>query len=311
MTGQVVVLTGGVGGAKLVEGLVNVVPPQDVIAIVNTGDDFEHLGLAISPDLDTLLYTLAGLTDRERGWGRTDESWRCMDAVRALGGPDWFQLGDTDLATHLVRTMRLREGASLSAITRELYSRLGIAATLLPMSDEPVSTIVDTDEGTLSFQHYFVKRRCEPVVRGVSFAGAASARPARGVTEAILSDRTSAVLIAPSNPWLSIDPILAVPAIRAALRDCAAPVVAVSPLVGGKAVKGPTDKLMRELGLPVTDVTITDHYAGLIDAILVDGIAPSKVGPIACAACDTLMNDLDAKSRVARAALALAASLGA
>lgn len=310
MTKRVVVLTGGVGGAKFVEGLVHAMPPQDVVAIVNTGDDFEHLGLAISPDLDTLLYTLSGLTDRQRGWGREDESWRCMEAVRALGGPDWFQLGDTDLATHLVRTMRLREGATLSEVTRDLRERLGIDAELIPMSDDAVGTIVYTDEGALSFQHYFVKRRCEPVVRGVSFAGSPVARPAPGVINAILSDRTAAVFLAPSNPWLSIDPILAVPEIREALRDCPAPVVAVSPLVGGKAVKGPTDKLMRELGLPVTDAAIADHYAGLIDAMLVDDRQAPATLSVPHAACDTLMSDRAAKARVARAALALAGSVG-
>jgi LPPG:FO 2-phospho-L-lactate transferase len=305
----VVVLTGGVGGAKLVLGLSQVMPAEEVIAVVNTGDDFSHLGLHISPDIDTQLYTLAGKANAAQGWGREGESWAFMDMLRSLGGEDWFALGDGDLALHVLRTRRLARGESLSAITGDFARAWGLAQTILPMSDQRVETRVLSDEGDLPFQTYFVERRCQPAVRAITFAGAAAARPAPGVCEAITAATTRAVLIAPSNPWLSIDPILAVPGIREALFATKAPVVAISPIVGGQAVKGPTAKLMRELGLEVANATLTAHYRGVIDALLIDQRDASGDLPIPHAVCDTLMHSLADRIRVAEAALRLADSL--
>ena len=309
MSGDVIVLTGGVGGAKLVLGLAHAVPPASVTAIVNTGDDFAHMGLRISPDIDTLLYTLAGKANAAQGWGREGESWGFMAALRSLGGEDWFALGDGDLALHVLRTARLAAGESLSAVTAAFARAWDIGATILPMSDDPIATEVDSDEGMLAFQYYFVARRCEPVVRAVRFSGAENARPAAGVIEAIARPGNRAILIAPSNPFLSVDPILAVPGIRAALAAARAPVIAVSPIVGGKAVKGPTAKLMTELGLDVGAPAIARHYAGVIDGLLVDERDPPAEIGIASARADTLMHTLDDRIRVAHAALALADKL--
>lgn len=304
---RIVVLTGGVGGAKLVLGLIHAVPAADVTAIVNTGDDFEHLGLTVSPDIDTLLYTLSGKANAAQGWGREGETWGFMAALRELGGEDWFQLGDGDLALHVLRSMALRQGEPLSAVTGRFARSWGIAATVLPMSDDPVRTVVTTDEGLLPFQRYFVARRCEPAVSAIRFEGAEEARPASGVVEAIAAAET--ILVAPSNPFLSVDPVLAVPGIREALAETRAPVVAVSPIVGGKAVKGPTTKLMAELGMEASAAAIAGHYAGLIDGLLVDERDPPVALPVAEDRCDTLMHSLDDRVRVARAALALAERL--
>ena len=309
MSGRVVVLTGGVGGAKLVLGLQQVLDPAQITAIVNTGDDFTHLGLNISPDIDTLLYTLAGLANAAQGWGREAESWSFMAALRALGAQDWFALGDGDLALHVLRTMGLARGETLSVITARFAKAWGIGVTMLPMSDTAVATHLDTDEGVLPFQRYFVERRCAPVVKRVTFAGAAQAVPAPGVVEAILADETTAILIAPSNPYLSVDPILAVPGIRAALRAARAPVVAVSPIVGGDAVKGPTAKLMRELGIAVSPQAVRAHYGDVLDGMLVDERDGITGIDIAHLSLDTLMKSLDDRVRVATAALTLAGQL--
>jgi LPPG:FO 2-phospho-L-lactate transferase len=275
---KVAVLTGGVGGAKLVLGLTQIMPPADITAIINTGDDFVHLGLPISPDIDTLLYTLSGKANAEQGWGREGESWAFMAALKSLGGADWFNLGDGDLALHISR---------------------------LPMSDDRVATVIESDIGKLPFQNYFVEHRCAPVVHSIEFSGAQAARPATGVTDAL--SRADVILIAPSNPWLSIDPILAVPGIADALRAAAAPVVAVSPLVGGTAVKGPTAKLMAELGLPVTNASIATHYQGLIGGLLIDD--GDDAPDLAFARTETLMLTLTDRERVAQAAVNLALSL--
>jgi LPPG:FO 2-phospho-L-lactate transferase len=309
MNGRVTVLTGGVGGAKLVLGLCHLLPPGDVTIIVNTGDDFRHLGLAISPDIDTLLYTLAGKAHAVQGWGREGESWNFMAAVRSLGGEEWFALGDGDLALHVLRTDRLHQGDKLSAIIADFARAWGIGAEVLPMSDDPVATRVLTPEGELEFQHYFVKFRCEPPVQAIRFAGAETARCAPRVEQALRDTGSRAILIAPSNPYLSIDPILAVPGIRLALIQSKVPVVAVSPLVGGDAVKGPTAKLMRELGLEVSVHTIAQHYGGLIDGMLIDERERPDALECPHARADTLMKTLDDRTRVARAALALADSI--
>ena len=304
------VLTGGVGGAKLVLGLQHVVEPASITAIVNTGDDFRHFGLAVSPDIDTLLYTLSGKANAAQGWGRAGETWSFMAAARELGGPGWFQLGDGDLALHILRSDALARGRTLSEVTRGFATAMGIEAVVLPMSDDPVATMVETDEAVLQFQRYFVEFRCEPEVRTIRFEGAAISSPAPGVIEAITSPNTQAILVAPSNPFLSIDPILVVPGIAEALTAALAPIVAVSPIVGGQAVKGPTAKLMREFGLKIDAATIAGHYAPWLDGILVDERDPEPTLSIPCGRADTLMNDLPDRIRVARAALDLARRIG-
>ena len=303
---RVVVLTGGVGGAKLVLGLSRITASDALTAIVNTGDDFQHLGLHISPDIDTLLYTLSGKANSAQGWGREGESWSFMAALRELGGEDWFQLGDGDLALHVARTHALTQGQSLSQITARFAAQWGIATRILPMSDQAVATILDTDQGRLEFQRYFVEQRCAPAVRRIMFEGVTHAVPAPGVIEAIQS--ADAVLLAPSNPFLSVDPLLAVPGIGSAIEQTKAPVIAVSPLVGGTAVKGPTAKLMQELGMAVDNDSIARHYAGLIDAILIDNGDRCDAPDVVVGRCATLMTTLDDKIRVAQAALDLAIS---
>ena len=303
MNERVVVLTGGVGGAKLVEGLQQVVPGPQLTAIVNTGDDFEHLGLPISPDIDTLLYTLAGLANTSLGWGREGETWSFMAAIKSLGGEEWFNLGDGDLALHVLRRMAKDGGQPLSAIVKGFARHWGIGLAILPMSDDPVATWLETDAGLLSFQRYFVQQRCEPRVSAIRFEGAEQAKPALGVVEALAA--ADMILLAPSNPWLSIDPLLAVPGLYRALKDRRAPLIAVSPLVGGKAVKGPTAKLMGELGIQVTNQSIADHYGDLLDGMVVhEGDAAS--GNLAIGVTDTLMKQAEDRRRVALAAMDLA-----
>jgi LPPG:FO 2-phospho-L-lactate transferase len=302
----VVVLTGGVGGAKLVDGLYRTLPAGTLSAIVNTGDDFVHLGLSVSPDIDSLLYLLSGQANRTLGWGREGESWNFMDALRGLGGPGWFNLGDGDLALHVMRSEALRSGQTLTAITAQFAAAWSLDLAVLPMSDGVVATWLDTDQGALAFQDYFVACQCKPVVRAVRYMGAKLAEPSAEVVDALSDAR--AIVIAPSNPWLSIDPILAVPAIRQALRDRTVPVIAVSPLVQGKAVKGPTAKLMAELGIEATNASIAAHYTGLIDGMVTHDGDDTPTG-LAIAVTDTLMHDEGDRSRVAKAALDLAARL--
>lgn len=312
MSGQVIALSGGIGGAKLALGLDRVLAPGELTIIANTGDDFRHLGLHISPDIDTLLYTLAGLDDPVKGWGRRDESWTFMRALAELGGETWFQLGDGDLAIHVERTRCLAAGETLSQVTDALRRRLGIGARIVPMSDEPVATRVQTDEGWLDFQHYFVRRRCEPRVIGLYFAGADTARMAPAAAAALADPALRAVILCPSNPYLSIDPILAVPGMRAALAGCAAPVIAVSPIIAGQAVKGPTAKMMAELGLEPSAATVARHYEGLIDAFVVDEAdAGLAIAGVHVAATPTLMRSLDDKQRLARFVLGLSDGLAA
>lgn len=306
MSARVVVLTGGVGGAKLVLGLTMVCPSEDITAIVNTGDDFRHMGLAVSPDIDTLLYTLSGKSNNVLGWGREGESWNFMEAAKSLGGDGWFLLGDGDLALHVLRTHMLQKSLRLNEITANFATSWGLNLDIKPMSDDPVATQLSTDAGDLPFQRYFVEQRCEPVVREIHFEGADVAHPAPGVLDAISDLKTSAILIAPSNPWLSIDPILAVPGIREALANASAPVVAVSPIVGGQAIKGPTAKLMKELGLEVTNQSIAAHYAGIIDGLLLDERDSAEGLSVAYASTNTLMLTLEDRVRVAQEALALA-----
>ena len=267
---HIIALCGGVGGAKLAFGLTRLLAPEQLTIIVNTGDDFDHLGLAISPDIDTVAYTLSDLADRERGWGRKDESWNFMAALGAIGGADWFNLGDRDLAMHVERTRRLAAGESLSRITTELAAALGIRHAVFPMSDDPVRTVVETADGDLAFQLYFVRDHCQPVVNAVRYDGAAHARPSPGLAAALAREDVAAVVICPSNPHLSIDPILALPGVRAQLTALRAPIVAVSPLIGGAALKGPAAKLMRELGAQPSVVALARHYDGLLDGLVID-----------------------------------------
>ncbi len=266
---KIAALAGGVGGAKLADGLAQILSPEDLTIIVNTGDDFEHLGLFISPDLDTICYTLAGLANPETGWGRREETFNLLENLQKLGGPDWFRLGDQDMATHLERTRRLREGQTLSQITSEFCRIWGVKHTVLPMSDQPVNTMVETTEdGELAFQEYFVQRKCQPTVKGFRFAGIESALPAPGVLNAIkLAD---AIVICPSNPWVSIDTILALPAIRPLLST--KKVVAVSPIIGGRTVKGPAAKMYTELGLPPSALTVARHYSDILSGFILDSM---------------------------------------
>jgi LPPG:FO 2-phospho-L-lactate transferase len=309
--GLVLALSGGIGGAKLALGLSRILPPGRLVVVANTGDDFEHLGLAISPDLDTLMYTLAGIDNPETGWGLRSETWTFMAALAALGGEAWFRLGDGDLATHVERTRRLNAGETLSRITDDFCRRLGVHTKILPMSDDRVRTRLRTAAGWLEFQDYFVRRRCEPEVAELAYEGAATARPQAEFIAALADARVRAVLICPSNPFLSIDPILALPGVREALTASPAPVVAVSPIVGGRAVKGPTAKMMMELGLPVTAAAVAWHYGDLIDGYLVDhGDAGTVAGPgVAVATAATLMTTLADRDALARDVLALADAL--
>ena len=306
--GPVLALSGGIGGAKLALGLYRVLPPDTLTIVANPGDDFEHLGLAISPDLDTLLYTLSGQDNPELGWGRKGETWTFMAALEALGGESWFRLGDGDLATHVERTRRLHAGEHLSGVIDDFRRRLGIRARLLPASDDPVRTRLRTDRGWLDFQPYFVGLHCEPVVAEIVFAGADAAQPQPEFLAALADPALCAVVICPSNPFISIDPILAVPGVRAALRDCVAPVVAVSPIIGGRAVKGPTAKMMAELGLPVDAAAVARHYGDIIDVYVADEADAAGVGgldmPVVLAR--TLMVSLVVRAALARTVLAAA-----
>ena len=265
---MIVVLAGGIGAARFLEGLAAVMPPEQITVIVNTGDDDEFHGLHVSPDVDTVLYTLAGIVDRERGWGIADDTFACLDSLSSLGLETWFRLGDHDLATHLVRTERLRQGVTLSAATDELRRSLGVSSRILPMSDDPARTRLRTAAGMLRFQEYFVKLRQEPEVLEADFSEAARSRPAPGVLEAIAE--CDGVIVAPSNPILSIGPILSVPGIREALRATPARVAAVSPIVGGRALKGPADRNLASLGLGASAAAVAELYRDFLDAFVLD-----------------------------------------
>jgi LPPG:FO 2-phospho-L-lactate transferase len=306
VTESIAVLTGGVGGAKLVDGLYRILEPGRLSAIVNTGDDFIHMGLSVSPDIDSLLYLLSGQANRTVGWGREGESWNFMASLRGLGGPGWFNLGDGDLALHVLRSEALRSGETLTSVTSRFATAWSLGLAVLPMSDGTVATWLDTDEGPLPFQEYFVARQCKPAVAAVRYEGAGKAEATDQVIGALAG--ASAIVIAPSNPWLSIDPILAVPAIGQALRARSAPVVAISPLVQGKAVKGPTGKLMAELGIDPTNGSIAAHYDGLIDGMVIHDGDDAPPG-LEVATTDTMMREERDRCRVGAVALGLARRL--
>jgi LPPG:FO 2-phospho-L-lactate transferase len=300
---KVAVLSGGVGGARFLRGLLGVVPPAGVTNVGNVADDLEVLGLRVSPDLDSILYTLTGRSDDERGWGRADESWRALETVAELGGDDWFKLGDRDLGLHLVRTELLRAGVPLHEATERLARALGLGARLLPATDDPVRTFLETPAGTFPFQTWFVARGHRDEVDALHYAGAPDSTPAPGVLEALAA--ADVVLIAPSNPYVSIGPILAVPGIRGALERTAAPCVAVSPLVGGRAVKGPADRMLLRLAGGTTPANVASCYEGLLDALVLDEAdAPAALPPgVRPVATRTLMTDFEAARRLAAAAL--------
>ena len=309
---RVVAFSGGIGGAKLALGLYRTLPPDRLMVVCNTGDDFEHLGLSISPDLDTVMYTLAGVANPETGWGRANETWTFMQALEQLGGETWFRIGDGDLATHVERTRRLAAGESLSAISDDFRRRLAVHAQVVPMCDEPVRTMVETEDGVLPFQRYFVERRCAPRVAGFEFRGASDARPPPALRKALGSEQLEAVVICPSNPFISIDPILAVPGMRAEIAARRAPVVAVSPIIGGHAVKGPTAQMMVQLGIPTSAGAVAEHYRGLLDGLVLDHADADQARAIdlPCLVTRTLMVSEDDKRTLASEVLAFARRIG-
>ncbi|HMZ41910.1 MAG TPA: 2-phospho-L-lactate transferase [Anaerolineales bacterium] len=300
---KITALAGGVGGAKLAHGLAQILSPQDLTIIVNTGDDFEHLGLSICPDLDTVCYTLAGLANPETGWGRVNETWNTIANIEKLGGPNWFRLGDQDIATHLERTRRLKGGETLSQITKDFCKAWGIQPTILPMTDAPVRTIVDSDEGELAFQEYFVHRQCGPKVKGFRFDGVEAAEPAFGVREAVES--ADAIIICPSNPWVSVDPILRV------IPLPKKKIVAVSPIIGGKTVKGPAAKMYAELGIEPSALAVAEHYRDLLSGFVLDNVDAHLSDKIRTRTLvtDTLMNSLTDRARLAMDVLHFIGSL--
>lgn len=308
---MIVALAGGVGGAKLAAGLATVLPPEELLIAVNVGDDFEHLGLTVCPDIDTVTYTLAGIANRTQGWGLEGETWNFMAMLRDLGGEDWFNLGDRDMALHVLRTQRLKT-QTLSTVTADIAASLGICHRIAPVSDDPVRSMVETDEGELAFQDYFVRRRCEPRFLSIRYDRADVATPSPTLAEAFSNPALEAIIICPSNPFLSIGPILAIPGIRRALETRRVPVIAVSPFIGGKAVKGPAAKIMNERGFEATPSAVVDYYAGLLDGLVIDhaDAALPCTGP-AILADDTLMRDAADRERLARITLDFARSVRA
>ena len=307
----VLALCGGVGGAKLALGLYRTLNADRLTLVVNTGDDFEHLGLHISPDMDTVLYTLAELSNKKTGWGRENETWTFMSVLKELGGEDWFQLGDGDLALHVERTRRLLAGQRLSEVSELLGQRLGLDTRIVPMSDDPVQTVVHTPDGALPFQVYFVRDRCQHTVKEINFEGAECAAPTPVFVEQLENPSLRAVVICPSNPYLSVDPILALPGIRDALRTCAAPVIAVSPIVRGEALKGPTTKIMRELGVARNNAAIAHHYEEIIDGLIIDEADSEDLDTITlpCIATATIMENLNDRISLAQSVLDFAERL--
>jgi LPPG:FO 2-phospho-L-lactate transferase len=299
---KIVALAGGVGGAKLADGLARCLPPENLTIIVNTGDDFIHWGLNISPDLDTVCYTLAGLANPETGWGRREESWQVFQQMERLGAESWFRLGDKDLATHLERTRRLKAGEPLSTITRDFCQRWGVEPLILPMSDTPLATMVQTVEfGELAFQEYFVHKQCQPQVTGFRFAGADSATPAPGVLATL--QQADALIICPSNPWVSIDPILQILPQDGSWRRF--PIVAVSPIIGGATVKGPAAKMYAELGITPSATAVAQHYAGLLAGFVIDAVDANLAEEVRALGIqpsiqNTLMKSAEDRERLAK-----------
>lgn len=306
--------TGGVGGAKLALGLSKLLNADELAFVVNTADDFQHLGLHISPDLDTLIYTLAGENNAQTGWGRRDESWQFMHSFSALGGETWFQLGDKDLAMHVERTRRLAAGQTLGQVTAALAGSFGLVHRILPMSNDAVRTVVRTERGSMAFQHYFVRERCDPVVRGFDFEGIERARVNPEIEDWLGAPELGGVILCPSNPFVSIDPILSLPGLRERLRTCTAPVIAVSPIVGGAAIKGPTAKIMSELSLPSTATWVAGHYHDFLRGFVLDVEdmaleADVQALGMMTVVTNTVMRTLDDRVRLAQTCLELTAQL--
>jgi LPPG:FO 2-phospho-L-lactate transferase len=310
------VLSGGVGGAKLVLGLHEVLDPGQLQIVANTGDDFEHLGLPICPDMDTLMYTLAGTVNPATGWGLTDESWHFMDALEKLGGATWFRLGDRDLATHARRRELLDAGQTLSEVTATLFRESGLLCPIYPMSDSPIRTKIKTTTEIFDFQDYFVRLKAEPKVKELIYTGCEQASGSPGALAALQASNLAAIIITPSNPWLSIDPILSLSDIKSTITNSSVPVVGISPIVGGKAIKGPTAKLMQELGMDVSAYSIAEHYKGILDGLIIDQqdadqhAAIEKLG-IRVGITNTVMKTLDDKKALAEFTLAFAKKLHA
>ena len=298
---KIVALAGGVGGAKLVQGLATILSPEELTVVVNTADDFQHFGLRICPDLDTVCYTLAGTANSQTGWGLKRDTWNALQGIQSLGGPDWFRIGDRDLATHLERTRRLDRGEPLSSVMASFCQRWGVRPRVLPMTDEPVATVLRTNEGELEFQEYFVHRQCRPQVASIAFRGILAASPAPGVVQALRS--ADAVIFCPSNPWVSIDPILSVPGILGAIVPARA--MAVTPIVGGHALKGPAAKMFRELGLESSAAAVAGHYGSRIGSFVLDTAdadlaARIRASGMRVLVCNTLMPGISERRRLAR-----------
>lgn len=301
---SILALSGGVGGAKLASGLAQCLSPDELLIVANTADDFRHLGLHIAPDMDSVMYALADRNDQQRGWGLKDESWRCMEQMQAIGGPSWFSLGDKDLATHLLRSSLINDGASLSAASATLCAGFGVAHPLVPMSDDPVQTIVHSVEGRLAFQEYFVARQCEPQVSGFEFEGIAQANPQVDYWRALNNELTSGIIICPSNPFVSVEPLLALSGVRDALAKLTIPIVAVSPIVGGQALKGPAAKMLAELGLEVSALSVAQHYQGLVTHFVLDSVDASLTRDVEALGMQVLVCDSIMRDRASQKALA-------
>lgn len=313
---KVLALSGGVGGARLAAGLAAVLPEGGLSVVANTGDDFEHLGFHVSPDVDTLLYTLSGLNNEETGWGRAGETWSFLAELERLGLETWFRIGDRDLAVHAYRTLALRSNRTLTAITADLGAKLGATAAVVPMSDDRVRTVLETDAGRLPFQEYFVRRRCAPAIREIRFEGADEARPSPAVARLLENRDPHAIIICPSNPFLSIGPMLSIPGFAGGLAEAGVPIVAVTPVVGGDSIKGPTAKIMRELGIPVTPGAVAEHYRGLIDGFVVDAADAALAeaiadSGIAVEVTNTVMRTPEDRASLARSTLNLVERLRA
>ena len=304
---RILALTGGVGGAKLALGLSKILSPQEVAFAVNTGDDFVHLGLHISPDIDSLTYALAEQNNTELGWGRAGETWQCIETLEALGGASWFRLGDKDLALHLHRSELMRGGATLTQATEQICQAMNITHQVLPMSDDPVATIVHSDQGPLAFQHYFVREQCAPEVTGFEFTGVAEAQV--NTKLALWLEQCDGVIICPSNPFVSVDPLLALPGMRE--RLAALPIIAVSPIVGGIAIKGPAAKMMAELDMPASAAAVARHYEGLIDGFVLDDTDAQQSSEITppTLVCNTIMDSLQTRIRLAEDCVAFLKTL--
>ena len=308
MSPSIIALSGGIGGSKLALGLANSMSPERLMIIANIGDDFKHFGLHISPDIDTLLYTLSGKSDSKRGWGLANETWKVMETLEKMGGETWFKLGDMDLATHLERTKKLHSGETLSNIISNLCKKFGIKSRIIPVSDDIIQTMVKTPDGDLGFQEYFVRNRCKPIVTGFSFLGAKNASPNKEFLKALSSPNLKAIIICPSNPFISIDPILSVNGVREGLINSHAPVIAVSPIIGLSAIKGPLAKQLNELGYRVSSISIANYYSDFIDGFVIDNedrlsVTEVEEMDIKVKVCNILMNNITTKIELAKTVL--------